>query len=119
MNVLITNDDGISAAGLDALVKTAVARGHRVLVSAPATQQSAVSQHLSLNRPLFAHPVRQWEGAEAWAVEGTPAETATATETAAPGDIEALKVENAILREKIEKMEAQVEKLRKALQELI
>jgi len=74
MNVLITNDDGISAAGLDALVKTAVARGHRVLVSAPATQQSAVSQHLSLNRPLFTHPVRQWDGAEAWAVEGTPAD---------------------------------------------
>ena len=60
---------------------------------------------------------RVWGGALVCA--GTPAETATATETAAPGDIEALKVENAILREKIEKMEAQVEKLRKALQELI
>ena len=73
-----------------------------------------------------AAPKTAGETAQATAAEeaaretaGTPAETATATETAAPGDIEALKVENAILREKIEKMEAQVEKLRKALQELI
>ena len=73
-----------------------------------------------------AAPKTAGETAQATAAEeaaretaGTSAETATATETAAQGDIEALKVENAILREKIEKMEAQVEKLRKALQELI
>lgn len=46
------------------------------------------------------------------------AETAV-SETEAPGDTEGLKVENAILREKVGKLEAQVEKLRKALQELI
>ena len=74
MNVLITNDDGISSAGLNALVKAAVSRGHHVLVSAPATQQSAVSQHLTLNRPLFAHPVSRWDQVQAWAVEGTPAD---------------------------------------------
>ena len=74
MNVLIVNDDGISSAGLDALVRTAVSRGHRVLVSAPAAQQSAVSQHLTLNRPLFAHPVNRWDKVQAWAVEGTPAD---------------------------------------------
>lgn len=66
-----------------------------------------------------AAPEKTAAGEAARETAGTPAETATATETAAPGDIEALKVENAILREKIEKMEAQVEKLRKALQELI
>lgn len=64
-------------------------------------------------------PEKTAAGENAATAVDTPAETATATETAAPGDIEALKVENAILREKIEKMEAQVEKLRKALQELI
>ena len=66
-----------------------------------------------------AAPEKTTAGEAAPKAAGTPAETATATETAAPGDIEALKFENAILREKIEKMEAQVEKLRKALQELI
>ena len=74
MYVLITNDDGISAPGLDALVKTALRHGHRVLVSAPSAQQSAVSQHITLNQPLMAHPVSLWEKAEAWAVEGTPAD---------------------------------------------
>ena len=68
---------------------------------------------------MAAAPEKTTAGEAAPKAAGTPAETATATETAAPGDIEALKVENAILREKIEKMEAQVEKLRKALQELI
>ncbi len=66
-----------------------------------------------------AAPEKTTAGEAAPKAAGTPAETATATETAASGNIEALKVENAILREKIEKMEAQVEKLRKALQELI
>ena len=66
-----------------------------------------------------AAPEKTAAGEAAPKAAGTPAETATATETAASGNIEALKVENAILREKIEKMEAQVEKLRKALQELI
>lgn len=66
-----------------------------------------------------AAPEKTTAGEAAPKTAGTPAETATATETAASGNIEALKVENAILREKIEKMEAQVEKLRKALQELI
>ena len=74
MNVLITNDDGISAPGLDALVRTGISRGHRVFVCAPYTQQSAVSQHITLNKPLIAHPVDRWTQAEAWAVEGTPAD---------------------------------------------
>lgn len=68
---------------------------------------------------MAAAPEKTTAGEAAPKAAGTPAETATATETAASGNIEALKVENAILREKIEKMEAQVEKLRKALQELI
>lgn len=74
MNVLITNDDGISAPGLDALVKTALAHGHRVLVCSPAEQQSAVSQHITLRKPLIVHPVRRWPQANAFAVEGTPAD---------------------------------------------
>ena len=74
MYVLITNDDGINACGLDALVRTALSHGHRVLVCAPAAQQSAVSQHITLTRPLIVHPASRWEKAEAWSVEGTPAD---------------------------------------------
>jgi hypothetical protein len=80
-------------------------------VKAPKTEAAAPE--------TAAAPEKTTAGEAAPKAAGTPAETATATETAASGNIEALKVENAILREKIEKMEAQVEKLRKALQELI
>ncbi len=74
MFLLITNDDGMQSPGLDALVRAAKARGHKLLVCAPAAQQSAVGQHITLSRPLIVHPVDRWEDTEAWAVEGTPAD---------------------------------------------
>ena len=74
MFLLITNDDGIHAPGLDALVKAALSGGHEVLVCAPHVQQSAVSQHITLNRPLFTHKLSIWENTTVWSVEGTPAD---------------------------------------------
>ena len=74
MYILITNDDGIHAPGLAALAREAAARGHRVLVCAPAEQQSAASQRIQLNTPLMASPVDLMPGVTAWAVEGTPAD---------------------------------------------
>ena len=73
MHILITNDDGIQAAGLKALGTAVLERGHRLTVCAPATQQSAASQHLTIDKPLLTREI-PWEGAEAWAVEGTPAD---------------------------------------------
>ena len=73
MHFLITNDDGISAPGLKALGEAVLRRGHRLTVCAPAAQQSAASQHLTIDRPLLAHRYA-WEGADAWALEGTPAD---------------------------------------------
>ena len=75
MHILITNDDGIDAIGLRALGRAAVERGHRVTVCAPAAQQSAASQHLTISRPLLTRRTA-WEGAQAWALEGTPADCA-------------------------------------------
>ena len=74
MYILITNDDGIFSPGLSALLDAAAGRGHRVLVCAPAVQQSAASQRINLIDPLMAEPVDLMPGVEAWKVEGTPAD---------------------------------------------
>ncbi|MGQ0720388.1 MAG: 5'/3'-nucleotidase SurE [Candidatus Eiseniibacteriota bacterium] len=67
MNVLLTNDDGVHAAGLAALRESFVGRGHRVTVVAPDREQSASSHSITLDRPLR---IRTF--GEALAVDGTP-----------------------------------------------
>ncbi|MBO4836838.1 MAG: 5'/3'-nucleotidase SurE [Clostridia bacterium] len=73
MHFLITNDDGISAPGLRALVDACLEKKHTVTVCAPQTQQSAVSHHLTLDRPLLVRRI-PWDGADAYALAGTPAD---------------------------------------------
>lgn len=74
MHILISNDDGIFADGIRALVKEALKAGHRVTVFAPDSQRSAASHSLSIARPLRALPVDYEEGAKAYSVNGTPAD---------------------------------------------
>ncbi|MBQ8611093.1 MAG: 5'/3'-nucleotidase SurE [Oscillospiraceae bacterium] len=73
MRFLVTNDDGISAPGIAALVKELSKHGE-VLVAAPDHNCSANSHHLTMHDPI---PVREqaFPGtARAWAVGGTPAD---------------------------------------------
>ena len=73
MHILLTNDDGIFSEGLRVLAEAALARGHRVTISAPQEQRSANSQHINLTHPLLVHEV-PWTGVRAFAVEGSPAD---------------------------------------------
>lgn len=68
MRVLITNDDGIGAAGLAALTACAQEIYDDVHVVAPMQEQSGVGQGLSLHRPLRVLPA----GDQHWSVSGTP-----------------------------------------------
>ncbi len=68
MRILVTNDDGIHAAGLDALEKIAHQLSDDVTVVAPEYDQSGVSHSLSLNDPLRLRQV----GRHRYAVKGTP-----------------------------------------------
>ena len=68
MRILVTNDDGIHAAGLDACKEIAAKLGAEVWVVAPETDQSGVSHSLSLNDPLRLREV----GERHFAVKGTP-----------------------------------------------
>ncbi len=68
MRILITNDDGIHAAGLRACEKIARTLSDDVWVVAPETDQSGVSHSLSLNDPLRLRQVAERH----FAVKGTP-----------------------------------------------
>ena len=66
MRILLSNDDGVQAAGLQALA--AAFAGDEVWVVAPDREQSASSHAISLHRPLRVTEV----GPRRYAVDGTP-----------------------------------------------
>jgi 5'-nucleotidase len=67
MRLLVTNDDGILAHGIECLCAAAEPLG-QVTVVAPDREQSATSHSLTLHHPL--RPVRR--GERKWQVDGTP-----------------------------------------------
>lgn len=73
MRFLLTNDDGITAPGIKALAEAVLAHGHELYISAPNTQCSANSQHITLATPVIVYE-KQWEGARAFAVAAYPAD---------------------------------------------
>jgi 5'-nucleotidase len=68
LRILITNDDGIHAPGLEACETIARALSDEVWIVAPETDQSGVSHSLSLNDPLRLREVAD----NHFAVKGTP-----------------------------------------------
>jgi 5'-nucleotidase len=73
LNILISNDDGIDAPGIYALVQE-VKKIADVTVIAPDKQQSAVGHAITMNYPLRAVPFRKNNEFFGYAVEGTPAD---------------------------------------------
>ncbi|KAL9232870.1 hypothetical protein vseg_007933 [Gypsophila vaccaria] len=72
--IMVTNDDGIDAPGLRALVKVLVSTHlYLVRVCAPDSEKSAVSHCITWSHDLAVKPV-EIEGATAFAVSGTPAD---------------------------------------------
>lgn len=80
--VLVTNDDGVASPGLAALVRGVVAPGRRVVVAAPASDQSGTSAAVSPRPPegVRIEPVTiagldepGFEDLSAFAVDGPPA----------------------------------------------
>ncbi|MGI9387246.1 MAG: 5'/3'-nucleotidase SurE [Methyloligellaceae bacterium] len=68
MRILITNDDGINAPGLDVLQQIASELSDDVWTVAPETDQSGSSHSLSLHEPLRLREVDE----RLYAVKGTP-----------------------------------------------
>lgn len=73
LNILLTNDDGYSAPGIQILRRTLVAAGHTAVIVAPRTNQSGKGTGVA---DVGANLNVQYHSAEnAWSVNGTPSDT--------------------------------------------
>lgn len=78
ITVLVTNDDGVAAPGIDALVEALrTAKNTKVVVVAPATNQSGTGGNTTPGT-LVTQPATTASGYTATAVQGFPADTVTA-----------------------------------------
>ena len=73
MRILITNDDGILAPGLEALYSAVADLGH-VDVVAPDDAQSAAGHSISVSKPLLVRRVHVNNVFHGWSVAGRPAD---------------------------------------------
>jgi len=74
MRILISNDDGIHAPGLHALVSALRGSGD-IAVVAPDSEQSAVGHAITLSDPIRVRRVELMDGILGYAVGGTPADS--------------------------------------------
>src|SRR4029077_19357337 len=73
MRVLLTNDDGIEAAGLQALRRALTAiPGIELAVIAPDGNRSATARSITTRRPLWVQEVAFGDGTLGYATDGTP-----------------------------------------------
>lgn len=70
MKILLTNDDGIDAPGINVLAEELKNAGHEIIIVAPITEQSATSHSITLHEPLRIND----RGNERYAVSGSPAD---------------------------------------------
>lgn len=71
MRILLSNDDGFDAPGMDVLKKIAFALSDDVVIVAPAKEQSGASRSLTLHDPLRINKFSETE----YSVEGTPTDS--------------------------------------------
>ncbi|MCF7918368.1 MAG: 5'/3'-nucleotidase SurE [Candidatus Cloacimonetes bacterium] len=71
MRILLTNDDGIDAPGINILGKYLAAAGHELTWCAPKTQQSAASHSITLHKPI---PIYKYSETR-YAVDGRPTDS--------------------------------------------
>jgi 5'-nucleotidase len=73
LNVLLTNDDGIEAEGLQAMRRALLAvEGVRLAVIAPDGNRSAMARSITTRRPLWVAEVPFADGSMGYATDGTP-----------------------------------------------
>lgn len=73
LRILVTNDDGIDAIGLQFLVEHAKKYG-KVLVAAPKYEQSAKSQAIEVRKSFECKKIDKFEGVDTYVIDSTPAD---------------------------------------------
>jgi len=71
LHVLLTNDDGHAAPGIQIMRDTLKRRGHRVTMVAPSGEQSATSMSTTMNRTLALVQTEE----DSWHLDAAPADT--------------------------------------------
>ncbi len=71
--ILVTNDDGVTAPGIAALVQSMKALG-QVIVVAPDSPQSGMGHAITMNHPLRLEKVHIFDEVDAYQCSGTPAD---------------------------------------------
>ena len=74
MHILVTNDDGVQAPGLLALVSAMRRLADKVTVLAPDRNWSASGHVKTLHRPLRVSETLLDDGSTAWASDGAPSD---------------------------------------------
>jgi 5'-nucleotidase len=69
--ILVTNDDGVTAPGIRALVEAMAPLGNIVVV-APDSPQSGMGHAITIDKPLRLKPIHLFEGIDTWQCTGTP-----------------------------------------------
>lgn len=69
--ILVTNDDGITAPGIRALVNAVKDLG-KVIVVAPDSPQSGMGHAVTIGEPLRLHKTEVFDGIDSWECSGTP-----------------------------------------------
>ncbi len=73
MHILLTNDDGLYAPGLQLLKNVLALHGHRITVIAPSGQRSAASHAMTIHKALYCQEMPSHdEDVREIAVSGTP-----------------------------------------------
>ena len=70
MKILVTNDDGIDAAGIWAIAR-ALQKNFEVVIAAPMRQQSGMAHAMTVHKKIEYKCLEDSE-IEAWAIDGTP-----------------------------------------------
>ncbi len=73
MKILLTNDDGIHAKGLDALYQK-LRHNHNVTIIAPDRERSAVGHAITLYEPIRVNRIQIRNSFSGYSVSGTPAD---------------------------------------------
>ncbi len=73
MLILLSNDDGIQATGLNVL-RQALAPLGEIYVVAPERERSGIGHGITVHKPLRLKEVRYPDGSSGWSVNGTPAD---------------------------------------------
>lgn len=69
--ILVTNDDGYDSKGIEAIIRIARCFGH-VVVIAPETTQSGMSQAITMFNPLYLRRISRNDDVVMYAFSGTP-----------------------------------------------